>query len=64
MGRRRADRQCRRSTASALRAGKITPAQFVDLNAKIGGLSVADAPSSRNARAPMSRRSLTRTAAG
>jgi Tannase-like family of unknown function (DUF6351) len=25
----------------ALRAGKITPAQFVDLNAKIGGLSLA-----------------------
>ena len=47
----------------ALRSGKITPAQFVDLNAKIGGLDV-DAEPVPTASRRTGRRSPTPTAAG
>ena len=46
---RRPDRQRRRRStgSSALQQGKITPAQFVDLNAKIGGARHRHQPDAR-----------------
>ena len=47
----------------ALRTLQITPAQFVDLNARIGGLDIDINPTARRGSAPTSPRSPTRTAA-
>ena len=68
-GRPRLRRACRSTTSacstgsSALKQGRITPAQFVDLNAKIGGARHRHQADRRSAQRPTSRRSPAPTAA-